>query len=127
MTDYLAADPTHTTEDALYKTYEYLRKHKIEKWNELDFSDMYDRYIASNGKADDQMAKDILEKIQDITNTDYGTEGEFLSYLAMESIIEDLLIEIDRLQERYDDLEKDVEENYKPIPIDLGLSDRDFY
>lgn len=72
--------------------------------------------------------EELLERIQDITNTDYGAEGEFLSYLGVESIIEDLLMEIDSLQEKYDDLVEDMEQNYRPIPLSeqYGISDRDF-
>ena len=69
-----------------------------------------------------------LKKIQEITMTDYAAEGSFLPSDAINDIIEDLLLEIDRLQEKYEDLEQDIEENYKPIPVSeqYGISDRDF-
>lgn len=72
--------------------------------------------------------EELLERIQNITNVDYGAEGDFISYLAVESIIEDLLIELDTLQEKYNDLEQDIEDNYRPIPVSeqYGISERDF-
>lgn len=42
--------------------------------------------------------------------------------------IEDLDSEVERLKEKYEDLEKDLEDNYRPIPISeqVGISDKDF-
>ena len=69
-----------------------------------------------------------LKKIEDITMYDFEAEGSFLPADNVIEIIEDLLLEIDRLQEKYEDLEQDLEENYKPIPASeqYGISDRDF-
>lgn len=69
-----------------------------------------------------------LKKIQEITMTDYSAEGSFLPSESVNDIIEDLLLEIDRLQEKYEDLERDLEENYQAIPISeqYDISDRDF-
>lgn len=69
-----------------------------------------------------------LKKIQEITMTDYEAEGSFLPSDAINDIIEDLLLEIDRLQEKYEDLERDLEENYRAIPVSeqYDISDRDF-
>jgi len=69
-----------------------------------------------------------LKKIQEITMTDYEAEGSFLPADSINEIIEDLLLEIDRLQEKYEDLEKDLEENYKPVSNSelYDISDRDF-
>ena len=43
--------------------------------------------------------------------------------------MEDLLHELDVLQEKYEDLEKDLEDNYKPISYaeQIGYNERDFY
>jgi hypothetical protein len=69
-----------------------------------------------------------LKKIQEITMTDYEAEGSFLPSDAVNDIIEDLLLEIDRLQEKYEDLEQNLEENYKPIPVSeqYGVTNHDF-
>ena len=46
----------------------------------------------------------------------------------MMSVIEDLLYEIDRLEEKYDDLKSDMESNYRAIPVaeQYGISEREF-
>ena len=43
-------------------------------------------------------------------------------------IVEDLLSEINSLGEKLEDLENDVRENYRPIPVaeQYGISDEDF-
>lgn len=45
------------------------------------------------------------------------------------TVIDELNSEIDRLKEQQEDLEADVRDNYKPIPMSehLGIDDRDFY
>lgn len=42
--------------------------------------------------------------------------------------IEDLVFELEAVKEEYEDFKKDVEDNYKYMPIDeqAGISDRDF-
>lgn len=42
--------------------------------------------------------------------------------------IEDLTFELEAVKEEYEDFKKDVEDNYKYMPIDeqVGISDRDF-
>lgn len=42
--------------------------------------------------------------------------------------IEDLTFELEAVKEEYDDFKRDVEDNYKYMPIDeqVGVSDRDF-
>ena len=67
-----------------------------------------------------------IQKISDLTNTDYELNGNFIPVENLLSVIEDLVYELNNLEEKYKDLEEDLEENYKPIPIDLGLTDRDF-
>lgn len=72
--------------------------------------------------------EEVLKKIEKITCTDYEAKGEFLPSDSINNIIEDLLLEIDTLEERYEELEKNLEENYRPIPVSeqYGISDRDF-
>ena len=70
--------------------------------------------------------QELIKKVEKITNSDYNVDDGFISSTYIMSALEELLSEYEHLQERYNDLEKNLETNYKPIPIDLGLSDRDF-
>ncbi|MBE6156953.1 MAG: hypothetical protein E7161_04355 [Firmicutes bacterium] len=69
-----------------------------------------------------------LKRASDITSTDYELLGNLMPAKNMMSVIEDLLYEIDRLEEKYDDLKNDMESNYKAIPIaeQYGISEREF-
>ena len=75
-----------------------------------------------------KLEDEMLKRIQDITLTDYEAK---LGYVPAESVTEmiaDLLLEIDRLEERITDIEKDREDNYKPFTTEelYGVSDKDF-
>lgn len=68
--------------------------------------------------------KAMLLKIEEITNCVYDVQkikGEKDMYLVTsESVIsmfEDLFAEIDSWKEKYEELKQDVEDNYKPIPM----------
>jgi len=69
----------------------------------------------------DESNYETLDKVSKITLTDYeirwfnaeNIDGYIDSY-ALFSMVEDLLLEIDRLEEKYKDLENDLESNYKP-------------
>ena len=76
-----------------------------------------------------EIDKELKTKIENITGVDYEFKDNFLPSENIVSIFEDLIYEIDRLEEKYEDLEKDLEENYRPIPVSeqYGISDRDFY
>lgn len=78
-------------------------------------------------KLDENELNDI-KKASKITLTDYDLEGQFIPCDALTSAIKDLLIEIDELEEKLDDVKRDLEENYKPIPLEeqYGISVRDF-
>lgn len=69
---------------------------------------------------------DLLERINKITSTKYTepiTEDDVIS------IIEEIVNEYEHLLDRYNDLEQQIEDNFKPIPVaeQVGISDRDFY
>lgn len=78
---------------------------------------------------------EILDRVHKITSTDYeikwfnaeNIEG-YIDPEGLLCMIEDLLYEIDYLQEKYEDLEADLRENYRPIPYaeQVDISDRDF-
>lgn len=73
--------------------------------------------------------EDLYKKIQSITMTDYNLEGGMLPVDSIEPMLEDLLCEIHNQEERYEDLEQDLRENYEPIPASklYGIDERDFY
>lgn len=85
-----------------------------------------------------QINKELFQKICDITNIEYDfyfrTEEDELIFVPSESIdsmLEDLVCEIDSLNERYEDYKKEVEENYELKKIDpyleYGISESDFH
>lgn len=43
-------------------------------------------------------------------------------------LLEEVVSEYEHLQDKYDDLEQQIEENYRPIPVaeQYGISDKDF-
>lgn len=65
--------------------------------------------------------KDIVDRVQKITFDEYeeiyneGCKYTYISEYSIQCMIESLLIEIDSLQEKYDDLEQDLQDNYRPI------------
>ncbi len=65
--------------------------------------------------------KELANKIKSKTLNEYGIKIEDKVYLEQNdvlSIIEDLLLEIGNLEEKYEDLERDMQDNYKHIPIE---------
>ena len=58
----------------------------------------------------------------------YFENKDLVSIGDLISVIEDLDSEIEHWKEKYEDLEEDLRENYKPIPYaeQVGVSDRDF-
>lgn len=65
--------------------------------------------------------KELANKIKSKTLNEYGIKIEDKVYLEQNdvlSIIEDLLVEIGNLEEKCEDLERDMQDNYKHIPIE---------
>ena len=61
------------------------------------------------------------KEIKSKTLNEYGIKIEDKVYLEQNdvlSIIEDLLVEIGNLEEKYEDLERDMQDNYRHIPIE---------
>lgn len=75
----------------------------------------------------DEKEIELIKKIGVITWGDYELQEPYIEVEMLKQALEELMYSYEELNERYKDLEKDVEENYKPIPIDLGLSEKDFY
>lgn len=72
------------------------------------------------------LEQDLLERINKITYTKFTepiTEDDVIS------IIEELVGEYENLQDKHNDLEQQIEDNYRPIPVaeQYGISDKDFY
>ena len=77
--------------------------------------------------SDDELEK--MYKVSKITLTDYELIGNFVPVEKLINVIEDLLIELDKAEEKYNDLEEQLRENYKPISYaeEIGYRERDFY
>lgn len=75
-----------------------------------------------------EIDEDLKTKIEKITGIDYDFKGNYLPSESITLIFEDLISEIDRLEEKYSDLEQDLEDNYRPIPVSeqVGISDKNF-
>lgn len=57
----------------------------------------------------------IIKKVEELTLTKVNREDEFVYAEDIQSMIEDLLIEIDELNEKLLDIEEDRQQNYTPI------------
>lgn len=76
----------------------------------------------------DEKELKIFKEIEEKTITNYEIENNLLPLENVMGIVEDLLSEINSLNEKLEDLENDVRENYRPIPVaeQYGISDEDF-
>lgn len=54
----------------------------------------------------------IIKKVEEITSTNYESEGNRVPAENIESMVEDLLLEIERLEERYKELDEYVSDTY---------------
>lgn len=74
-----------------------------------------------------EIDKELKTKIENITCVDYEFKDNFLPSENIVSIFEDLIYEIDRLEEKYEDLEQDMEDNYikRPMSDYTGNADDD--
>lgn len=77
----------------------------------------------------------ILQRASKITGTNYGIKwfdaeniDGYIDTQDICPIIEDLIMEVDRLQEELDDLQDDLKDNYRPLSVSeqVGISDKDF-
>lgn len=78
---------------------------------------------------------EILDKASKITLTDYDIKwfdaeniNGYIDTDSLIAIIEDLICEVDHLEEKIEDMEQDIQDNYRPIPVaeQVDISDRDF-
>lgn len=66
--------------------------------------------------------KKIYDKVVDITYTGYkplieNENGVLLSENSVMAMFEEMISQVDYLQEQYDDLEQDLHDNYRPLPM----------
>jgi hypothetical protein len=54
----------------------------------------------------------IIKKVEELTITDYEAKGNQVPAENIESMIEDLLLEIEKLEERYKELDEYLQEEY---------------
>ena len=62
-----------------------------------------------------ELKQDLIDKIEEITCTDYERKGDYIPAENIDIMIYDLLCEIDRLNEKIEDMENDIRDNYRPI------------
>jgi septation ring formation regulator EzrA len=81
-----------------------------------------------------KFSKELYDRISNATSTDYGAkkiddEYYYFDEYAIESMFEDLFCEIDSLEEKIEDMEDNIRDNYRPIsPYEMyGVSERDFH
>lgn len=56
--------------------------------------------------------ENIIKAVEEITSTDYESKGSQVPAENIESMVEDLLLEIERLEERYKELDEYLQEEY---------------
>lgn len=77
----------------------------------------------------DNYSKEVLERVEDELCTDYGRNGNYIAIEKLIAVIEDLEYEVHKLKESAEDRERDIEDNYKPIPARelYGVSESNFH
>lgn len=72
----------------------------------------------------------MLNKVQEATWTSYEIEGNYIKADNLLVALEDLITTYEALEEQYDDLKRDLEENYEEKNVDpyefYGVSRSDF-
>lgn len=76
----------------------------------------------------DEKELEIIKKASKMTYTDYQLKGNSFPMDSFISIVEDLMCEIDHLQEELEDMERDMNDNYRPLSIaeQVGITEKDF-
>ena len=65
----------------------------------------------------DKEELEMKKNISKITMINYGLTGDFFPNESWKILAMDLLLEIDRLEEKLEDCEQDKEDNYIPRPM----------
>lgn len=72
-----------------------------------------------------EISEKLIEEVKKITGYDYKSKAELVTYEDIISMIEDLTCEYGVLQEKYEDLERDLEDNYIHRPMSDYTGDAD--
>jgi aspartokinase len=67
-----------------------------------------------------------FKEISDITITDYEFKGNFVPVVSLLAMIDDLLLELHEREEQIENIKQDIQDNYKRISEQVGISDKDF-
>ena len=65
-----------------------------------------------------ELTEELKKKIEQITCTDYDFKGVFLPAHNADLLIRDLIIEIDSLNKHIEEMEQDIQQNFKKIKDD---------
>ena len=65
----------------------------------------------------DNYSKEVLERVENELCTDYGRNGNYIAIEKLIAVIEDLEYEVHRLEEKAEDRERDIEDNYRQVPV----------
>lgn len=72
-----------------------------------------------------------LEKIAEVTGVDYELRGNLVPVDSLIYALKDMLYEYHKKEEKIEELEQDIEDNYEPKKIDYydyyGVSRNDFF
>lgn len=63
----------------------------------------------------DENEKELIEELSEITGVDYEVVGDLFPADSFIPLLKDLKLEITRRDEKIEELQKDIEDNYKPI------------
>lgn len=78
--------------------------------------------------SDDELKK--IEQVSEMTLTDYEVTGKFVPVSSLMNVIEDLLVELHKEQEKITDLENDINNYYEIKNVneyeEYGVSEKDF-
>lgn len=71
-----------------------------------------------------------IEQVSEMTLTDYEVTGKFVPVSSLMNVIEDLLVELHKEQEKITDLENDINNYYEIKNVneyeEYGVSEKDF-
>ena len=76
----------------------------------------------------DENEMKYIDRICEITYTDYDIKDSMVSVDNLIIMLEDLYTEYECLKEEYEDFKKDVKDNYEHIPYEeqIGHNEKDF-
>ena len=65
----------------------------------------------------DNYSREVLERVENELMTDYERNGNYIQLEKLIAVIEDLEYQVHRLEEKIEDRERDIEDNYKQISV----------